>query len=418
MSAATHTVIIGGGVIGVSCAYFLARRGARVTLLEQSEIAAGASFGNAGVIAPGHAPINKPGRVRQALKSLFDPLSPLFVAPRPDPALAAWLWAFRKACTAEHVESAMRLLGPLGHATRSLFDDLVKQEKLQCDFRPTGYHEAYLTAPGLAAGTKEAALVQRHGYHPETLSGDALREREPALNRQVIGGIFYPEAATVNPHRFVLELAESARRQGASLRTGTGVAEILAANRRVTGVRTASSEVIEADAVVLAAGVWSAKLARGLGLKLPLQGAKGYHRDAMPAEGTMPFFHHACVFAEKSVFATPMDGFVRFAGTLEFSGLNHQIRRPRLDQLTNAARLYANGIGETTPLSEWCGLRPCLPDGLPAVGPVATCGGLFIATGHAMLGLTLAPVTGKLMAECVLDGTPAMDLRPLRPERF
>jgi len=402
----------------VCCAYFLAKRGARVTVLEREEVGRGASYGNAGVVAPGHAPINKPGRVKQALKSVLDPLSPLYVAPRLDPALAAWLWAFSRSCTERHLEFSMRTLGPLGHATRQLFDELVEQEKLECGYRQAGYYEVYLTGPGLRSAEKEASLVRRYRFHPEVVPGEALREREPALNERVLGGVFYPEPATLNPYRFVMQLADRTERHGAVFRTGTEVAEILVADRQVRGVRTAAGETIAAEAVVLATGAYSAPLARRLGLRLPLQAAKGYHRDCKPGEGKMPLLRQACVLGERLVFCTPMDGFVRCAGTLEFSGVNHDIRRSRLEQLTNAAKQYFGGVGAVEPLSEWCGLRPCLPDGLPAVGPITRYGGLFIATGHAMAGLTLGPITGKLVAEYILDGAPGIDITPLRADRF
>ncbi|HEU5407036.1 MAG TPA: FAD-binding oxidoreductase, partial [Nitrospira sp.] len=131
-----------------------------------------------------------------------------------------------------------------------------------------------------------------------------------------------------------------------------------------------------------------------------------------------PLLSHACVLGENMVFCTPMDGFVRFAGTLELSGVNHKIRRPRLEQLTNAAARYLTTMQNATIKSEWCGLRPCLPDGLPALGAVSRCAGLFVATGHAMMGLTLGPITGRLIAECVLDGSSSMDITALRPDRF
>ena len=151
-----RTVIVGAGVIGVCCAYFLAKRGARVSVVERDEIGRGASFGNAGAIAPGHAPINKPGRVKQALKSLLDPLSPLLVVPRLDPALANWLLTFSRTCTERHLEFCMKVLAPLGYATRELFDNLIGQHQLQCDYRPDGYYEVYLTGRGLEAAKSEA----------------------------------------------------------------------------------------------------------------------------------------------------------------------------------------------------------------------------------------------------------------------
>jgi D-amino-acid dehydrogenase len=415
---AKHAIIVGGGVIGVCCAYFLARRGIEVTVLERNDIGRGASYGNAGLIAPGHVPINKPGRVRQALKSLLDPLSPLYVAPRLDPALASWLWTFTQACTEKHLDFSMRSLGSLGHATSRLFDDLMEEEKLECGYRREGYYEAYLTERGLESGRKEARQAQRYGHQTEVLSGEALREREPSLNSHILGGVFYPSAATLNPYRFVRSLAERARRHGAVFRTSTEVVDLLMANEGIRGVRTAGGEILSSNVVVLAQGAYGAHFVRRLGLRFPLQAGKGYHRDCRPEEGKIPMLRNACALAEKSVFCTPMDGFLRFAGTLEFSGINDEIRRPRLEQLTNAAKLYLNGIGGVEPISEWCGLRPCMPDGLPVVGPVPGRSGLFIATGHAMLGLTLGPITGKLVAEYVVDGAPSLDLTALRPERF
>jgi D-amino-acid dehydrogenase len=161
-----HTIIVGGGVIGVCCAYYLAKRGARVTVLERDQIGKAASYGNAGCIARGHALINKPGRVRQALKPLFDPLSPLYVAPRPDLALAKWLGAFSRTCTDRHVQLSMRTLAALGHATRRLFDELVQTEKLECCFRAEGYYEIHLTERGLTSAKRETRLCPASGFIP------------------------------------------------------------------------------------------------------------------------------------------------------------------------------------------------------------------------------------------------------------
>jgi D-amino-acid dehydrogenase len=413
-----HTIIVGGGVIGVCCAYFLAKRGARATVLERDQIGKAASYGNAGSITPDHPPINKPGRVRQALKSLFDPLSPLYVAPKFDPALARWLWLFSQACTERNLETSMRSLAPLGQASRRLFDELVETEKLECYFRRDGYYEVYLTESGLESARRESAMISRFGFHPEVISGDALREDEPAMNDGVVGGVFHPEAATINPYQFVLEMAQRAEGYGVEFQTGKEVVALRTIDSQVRSVQMQSGEVLECDSVVLAGGAYSVPLLRKLGVSFPLQPAKGYHRDCTPEEGEPALLSHACVLGENMVFCTPMDGFVRFAGTLEFSGVNHEIRRPRLEQLTKASSRYLRTMGRATIRSEWCGLRPCLPDGLPAIGPLSRYAGLFVATGHAMMGLTLGPVTGKLMSECVLDASPSLDIAAFRPERF
>ena len=414
-----HVIIVGGGVIGVCCAYFLARRGARVTVLERDEIGTGASYGNAGTIVPGHPPLNKPGRLQQALRSLFDPLSPLYIAPRADPALWRWLWIFSRHCSHKHLQHTLRALGPLGHITAQLFSQLVTTEGLDCDYRREGYYEVYLSKQGLAAAEREADLMREHGYNAEKMAKSALLAREPALNEHVLGGLFYPEAATINPYRFVLELAECAGRYGATFEIGREAADVIVNTAgKLQGIRTRDNDTMSADYIVFAAGAYGGALAHKLGCPLPLQAAKGYHLDREPALGGTPALRQACLLGEASVFCTPMNGFVRFAGTLELSGINHELRQPRLQQLAKAASRYFNNMGEASSRSQWCGLRPCLPDGLPAIGPVPKHPNALIATGHAMAGLTLGPVTGQLIAEYILDGAPAAGAQALRPHRF
>lgn len=416
----SDVIVVGGGVIGVCTAYYLAKRGVTVTLLERDEVGKGASFGNAGCIAPGHGPLNKPGRVKQAIKSLGDPLSPLYVAPRPDPALGRWLWEFAHHCNEEAVERAMEVLGPLGHRSLTLFDELLNEERLDCDYRREGYYDIFLTDRALAATQREAAVMERHGFPVERLSGDELRAREPSVRENVIGAVHYTLAGSVDPYRFVSEVAQRAAKRGVRIVSGATVGRIATRSGRANGVVTADGAAWGADVIVLAAGAWSGHLAKQLGIRLPLQPAKGYHRDRVPGQGA-PHLSITCMLGERSVFCTPMSGRVRFAGTLEFSGLNLRMRRPRLEQLTNAARQYVTGMDEVESRSEWCGLRPCLADGLPAVGASGRYGGLYLATGHAMLGLTLGPATGELVAALVTKtdtGSAASALPALGPDRF
>ena len=413
-----RVVVVGGGVVGVCCAYFLALRGAAVTVLEKDEVGRAASYGNAGLISPGHPPINRPGRVGQALRSMGDRLSPLYMEPRWDPALARWLWAFRRFCTEDHVEHAMAGLAPLGLRTIDLFDELVEGEGLDCEYRRLGYLEVFDTGPGLASGHEEVEVVKRHGFAPEYLDGPALRDREPLFGPGLKGGWYHEEGTVVEPYRFVLEMADRAVARGATIRPGIEVTEIRSEHGSVTGVRAATGEHIDADAVVMATGAYSPGLMASLGCPLPVQAAKGYHADRSLADPDTPTLSVPCLLGERAVFCSPMEDHVRFAGTLEFSGLNLNLRRDRLEQLDAAARRYFTTTDLSAPVSEWCGLRPCTPDGLPVIGRVPGYEGAYVTTGHAMLGLTLGPITGSLVADLVIRGTPTLEIDAFRPERF
>ena len=387
-------------------------------MLERDDIGGGASFGNAGTISPAHPPMNRPVALRRALRWLLDPLSPLYIPPRWDPALARWLLAFRANSTQERLAAGMRALQPLSHASLPLFDQLVREEDLDCDYRPDGYYEVFRTEAGREEVEAEAEMARAAGFRAEPHAGEALREREPAFKKGLLGGVYYPEAATCNPHRLVVELADRTRVYGGSVLAGSEVAEVLTKSGRAVGVRTTSGEVVEADAVILATGAYSPGLAASLGVPLPIQPGKGYHRDRDPAAGGAPPLSITCILREFYVLCAPMDGFVRFAGTMEFSGLNHEIREARAAQLTKGGGEFLEGVGDVESASEWCGLRPCTSDGLPIVGPVPGADGVFVAGGHAMLGLTLGPITGRLVAEWVLDGSPSIDLAPMRVDRF
>lgn len=400
----------------MSCAWFLAREGVRVTLLERGRLSREASFGNAGTVSAGHPPLNRPGRVGKALRQMLDSTSPLYVKPRFDPALAAWFAEFAAHCTWSHVSHCMDVMAPLGKEALEWFDRLVSEEDLECGYRREGYFDVCLTHEGLADARHEADIIRGHGYHPETLDGDELLRREPALTPDVVGGVYFPEAATLDPYAFVMEMAERARRLGADLREGVSVTRLLG-DDRVHGAVTADGERLEADAVVVATGPFSLDLLRRHGTRIAVQPGKGYHRDLPVGPGGAPPLRVACVLNESSVFCTPMAGGIRFAGTMEFSGLNHVMRPERLEQLTVAAGRYFPTLATDTITSEWCGLRPVAADGLPIVGPLEGVEGLVVATGHGMLGLTLGPVTGRMVRDWILSGGVPGPERALVPGR-
>jgi len=411
----SHTVIVGGGIVGVCAAYFLARRGARVTLLEQDTLDDSASTGNAGLISLAHGPIPSPGKIIKALKWMFNATSPLYVKPRLDPALLKWMWGFRAACTPQHWRYCLKVLAEHGWPAGQTIRELVETERLECEYRPLGQLDVFRTEAGFAKGRAEADLIKQWGYECEYLSGDELRAREPAFRDEVVGAVLAKERAFADPGAFVTELADRARKHGAELREQSPVQRLLVTSGRCTGVELNDSECIDTDHVILAAGAWSTPLARAVGVNVPMQAAKGYHINLTAPQ---PCTSLGCVLMESYVAVTPMAGGLRVAGTLELGGINHRIIQKRVDMLRVGARKFLHGIDETETLSQWCGLRPCTADGLPIIGWAPRVKNLFIATGHAMMGFGLGPLAGRVAAEHVLDGESDVDLAPFTPGRF
>ncbi len=410
-----HTIVIGGGIVGVSAAYYLARRGHRVTLVERGELGCGASFGNAGIIAIGHPPIPRPGLVRQVLKWMLDGGSPLYLPPRFDLALFRWFRDFHKACTEPHFRYCMSILSTMGRETRACFEQILSDEPIDCEYHRDGWREVFLTEAGLAEGRHDAELLEGHGFDVEVLDGDELRRRDPAFKEDLVGAVQFTDSSFTDPFRFLSQLAERCRAHGAAIRTNAEVTEILTDGGRFAGVRLHSGARVQGDTLVLAGGIWSTRLARQIGVNVPMQAGKGYHRDITRPD---PCPRVATVLTEKHVAVTPIGNVLRLSGTVEFSGINDRMIPKRLNMLNAAARHYIRGTGQTQTVSEWCGLRPCTADGLPVVGWAARPAGVFVATGHARMGFTLGPVTGRLASECILDGRPSFDITPLRVDRF
>jgi D-amino-acid dehydrogenase len=409
-----RTLIVGGGIVGLSTAYFLARRGAPVVLLQRNDFSDSASTGNAGLVAVGHGPLPRPGLVTRGLKWMLDGDSPLYIPPRLDLDLMRWLIGFARACGTRRHEHAWRVMMEHGMHAGACFRDLVERESIDCAFRETGQLDVFASEGGFAAGRAEANVLRRHGYAAETMSGRELAGEDPAFRDGLAGAIAYTDRMVADPHAFVLGLADATRQHGAELRTNAPVETLLVDGARCSGARLASGEVLEAGHVVLAAGVWSSALADAVGAAVPMQAGKGYYLDVEPPDPAPRF---ACVLAETFVAVNPMPDRLRLAGTLEFSGINDRLVERRVRMLAEGASQYISSVPSTVAGRSWCGLRPCTADGVPAVGPTRV-PGLTVATGHAMMGFLLGPLTGRLVTESILDGQTSLSIEPLSPRRF
>lgn len=408
-------VVIGGGAIGVCCAEALASAGRDVVLLEQHAFASGCSHGNAGWVTPCHSlPIPGPGLVGQSLKWMFRNDSPLYIKPTLRPSMLAWLWRFYRHCNEKRQRRGLAAMAALNEHVVPLTTGLVDRYTLDCEFQPRGLHYAFLTEAGFQKGQRECELLNEHGIPGELLSREQLLQKEPVLVSDVVGGAFYPAEADFVPDRFVKQLAARLPGLGVEIRTGCRVTGWSTRGRRIEQIDTTGAPLIP-ETVIMAAGAWTGPLLRRLGLRLPLEPAKGYsitldRQDGIPR---LPLN-----VSESKFGVTPWKHGVRLAGTLELAGLQREINQPRVEAIIRSARAALPGFAAEGVQEVWTGMRPLAADGLPIIGSSHRCSNLVLATGHGMLGLTQAAVTGHLVKDIVTATTPLTDLAPFSPDRF
>jgi len=407
MSDMVDVVVVGGGAVGVCVAAELAERGASVELLERGpRLAWGCSEGNAGVVGPAHViPLAGPDAVRDGLRWLGRPGSPFAMTPRP--ALLPWIARFLAASAPARVRRGTQALAPLAEHSARMHAELAAAG-LDTGYAARGMLEVYEDRRAFAA----AEAAARDGAR--VLDGAGAREAVPQLAAEPVGAILQTGEAHCDPVRFVEAVGARARERGARIRTGVEVLDVRRRDRRVESLWTTQGEV-RAGQVVLAAGVWSPRLVRGLGLSLPILGGKGYHvdLDPGPSDPELPVY-----FLERRVVVTPMPGHLRVAGTLELTDDEHTVDRRRVNALLAAATKGLAGFDARRARRVWRGMRPCTPDGLPAIGRTQAAENLIVAAGHGMWGLQLGPVTGRLVAQLATDERPDHDLAPFDPDRF
>jgi D-amino-acid dehydrogenase len=394
--------VVGGGAVGLCCAWSLARRGADVVVYERDRVGSGCSLGNTGWVCPAlSAPLPAPGVMAAALRGMLRPGSPVLIRPLFGPAFLSWAWQFWRACAPVRYRAGLEATVALARRTFELFDEL-EAAGVEFEFHSSGMVVAALTDAGLEEYATMLAEAEAAGYEGEVrvLDGDAVRELEPAASEAVVGGVYAPAERYVRPESFTRGLADALAREGADVREG---AEI---------VRLGD---VEAEAVVVAAGAWSGRLLASAGVRLPMEAAKGYSVTAR-GRGTAP--RHAYYLAEAKVGCSTFGDAVRIAGVFDLTGLDLTLRRGRIETITRSASPYFRDWRPEEIELEWTGLRPYLPDGLPVIGPVSGRDGLFLATGHGRLGMTLAPATGELLADVVLDGTRPRELTPFAAQRM
>ena len=410
-----NCIIIGGGIIGLSTAYYLQKEGHQVTVIDKSNMDAGASYVNAGYITPSHIiSLAAPGMITKGLKWMFNPESPFYIKPRFDIDFFKWVWAFKKSATKQKVEKAIPVIKDINLFSRALFEEMMSSDDFDFHYERKGLLMYYQTDK---AGEGEWNIGQRaikEGLEVENLTAEETRKLEPKANLNIKGAIYYKCDAHTTPNEFMPKMITFLKSNGVQFFVNEEVKDLEIRNQCITKVVT-DKRTIKADEVVLTAGSWSPLITKKLGIQIPIQAGKGYRINVIRDTNiTIP-----AVLIEAKVAVTPMKGFTRFAGTMEIGGINHDINPVRVNAIAMSASAFYNGLEINSAEKEEakCGLRPCSPDGLPYIGTSSKCSNLTIATGHAMMGWSLGPATGKLVSELISDKKPSLDLSPFHPDR-
>ena len=410
-------VVVGGGAIGVACAYELRASGWDVTLVERDEIGRGASYANAGLVVPSHSqPLNAPGAVREGLRHMLRRGGPFRIRPGTALSLAGWLWRFARTSSAEHAARGYALMAELGRASLGRYDELYRAGEAEGPYRRSPLLHAYLSEDAVRASRAEAEELDSQSFRVRLLDGDEARDLEPALAPSVRGALLVDDQAVGDCYGFVRSLAASFERLGGRIVRRRPVFRIAAPSGVVRGVLLGSpGDRIRADLVVLASGAWAPRLAKDLGLRLPIVPARGYS-TTVPISDAAPTI--PVMFEERRVILTPLGDRLRFAGTLELAGYDAPPDPVRQRAVVNGGQEVLATPVDVAGAEEWSGLRPLSVDGLPIIGRVPGIEGLVVAAGHGMLGYTQAPITGKLVAEIAAGGPTSVDVEPFRPDRF
>ena len=411
----SDVLILGGGVIGLACAYYLLEAGRGVTVLEQGTAGCGSSHGNCGTLTPSHAtPLAMPGVIGPALRAMLQPDAPLRIAPRLDVALWRWLFGFARRCNWADFRAATRAKAPLLTHSRRLIEELVRAESLDCEFESSGTLYVFRDAAAFEHSRWLPRALAEIGLSIDTLDAARVHAMEPALKPGVVAGYFNPGDAHLRPDRYVAALARLVRAKGGVIEEGARIDGVAREGARIAHVHTSRGDFSGRD-VVLALGAWSPMLARQLGIRLPIQPGKGYSITfTRPAQS--PRF--PLVLKERSICVTTWSSGYRLGSTMEFAGYDTSLNRTRLDALRRGAAEYLHEPEGPEIVEEWYGWRPMTPDDLPMLGRAPGVDNLVLATGHGMLGVSMSAVTGLLVSEVVTGKSPSLDLAPYDAARF
>lgn len=411
----SKVVIIGGGVIGLATAWELHRRGEEVIVLDSRSAGMAASAVNAGWVSPAMGPVPAPGLVGQSLKWMLNPESPLYIKPRLNKNFISWLYRFWRACNGPAYQAGVEATGAIGRGTMEIMDRWV-EEGIDFEMHQYGLLYAFRDRAAMEEELHAFETWSTYDYaQPTPLYDGDLQAKEPVLSDELTAGFLVKEERTVQPITLTRGLIDKLQSVGVEIRNGAPVVDMEVSQKRIVAVRT-PTERIEADRVLIAAGAWTGAIGKMAGAKLPIEAGKGYGLDFQPA----PVKPQSSIYLPDARIAiSPFDQGIRLSGTMELSGISDTVTARRVGAIQKGGKRFLKGFpDDAEPTQVWAGMRPMAPDGLPVMGNVRGISNLTVASGHAMLGITLAAVTAVHMADLISSGTTPDVLKPFSPDRF
>ena len=408
-------IVIGGGVVGLSTAYYLLKEGHEVTLIDKGKLDSGASHVNAGYLTPSHiVPLAAPGMISKGIRWMFNASSPFYIKPRLNRDLIRWGIKFMKACTPEHVQGSMKSLLDINLLSKKLYLEMQQSVELDFHLETKGLLMAYKTAHAEKEEAEVVLWAKDLGMQVKQFSREEIFKMQPKAPMDIAGAYWYESDAHSTPELFMKNMKNYLSGNGVRFLLEEEVVSFHKKGKTIHSIQTSKASYL-ADQFVIATGAWSEHLLKDLGIRLSVQAGKGYRINLAGQTGiSLP-----AILLEAKVAVTPMEGFTRFGGTMEISGINQRINAKRVAAIAKAANDYYPKlrIPKASINEVRSGLRPLSPDGLPFIGRHSAVDNLILATGHSMMGWSLGPATGKLVSELISNQSQSMNLKPFAPER-
>lgn len=415
----SKVVIIGGGVIGLFSSYYLHKSGWEVDIIDQGDMTDNCSYGNAGMITPSHfVPLAAPGMVEQGIRWMFDSKSPFYVKPSLNPELFGWGLKFLKSATKKHVDRSAGALRDISLLSKTLFKEFEQDTKIDFGLEDKGILMLFKSQKMVEEEQHLAEHATNLGLDAQYLSPDECQKLQPGVELDILGAVHYHCDAHLYPNKLMAGLIKYLdNAKGIKIHRNTEITRINHSSDQITSVNSADKE-FKGDAYVIAGGAWSPAITKMAGLKVPLMPGKGYSFMVKQDESkrmTIP-----SILCEARVAVTPMNGSIRYGGTMEVGKINNQINMNRVKGIVESVPKYFPDFKPEVPQQKdiWFGFRPVSPDGMPYIGLSNKYKNLAVATGHAMIGLSLAPATGKLINELLTGDKISMNISPFAVERF